>query len=85
MERPSPSEAALPLEKLGYRVSEKADPSHRDDQSNREASQRQDAIEHCVHDTCPCLLIGAQRDAWCTCDVAWHLGVKFRLESPGLQ
>src|SRR5581483_8016333 len=71
----TPTEAVWRLEQFRDPVSEKADPGHRYDQGNGQASQRQDAIEHCLHDTCslsaderPCGAPGA-----CVI-VAWHLG-----------
>jgi hypothetical protein len=45
----------LLLKQLGNPVSEEADPGRSYNQGNGEASERQDAVEHCLHSTDPCL------------------------------
>jgi hypothetical protein len=51
----------LLLKQFGNPVSEKADPRHGYYQGNGEASERQDAVEHCLHGTDPCLPTSALR------------------------
>ena len=51
----------LLLKQFGDPVSEEADPRHGYYQGNGEASERQDAVEHCLHGTDPCLPTSAIR------------------------
>jgi hypothetical protein len=64
----------LLLKQLGNPISEEADPGHGYNQGNGEASERQDAVEYCLHGTDPCLPSSAPSAALgARMAIAWHL------------